>query len=70
MAKITAKTTLGDVVEKYPKAAQVLMNYGLHCIGCHIAVSETVEHGAQMHGLSEEELKKMLNEMNAAVKTA
>jgi hypothetical protein len=25
---------LGEVVYKYPESAEVLMDYGLHCVGC------------------------------------
>lgn len=65
--KIVKDMTFGNLLEKYPDAAPVLGKYGLHCIGCHIAVIETIEQGAKAHGLSDEELDKMLSEMNAAV---
>jgi len=61
---INEKMTLGEVVEKYPKTAEVMLNYGLHCIGCHVATWETIEQGAYSHGMDKKMLNKMVSEMN------
>lgn len=66
--KITGKTTLGDVVEKYPKAVEAMMKRGMHCIGCHVAFFETIEDGAKAHGMNDKEIKEMLKEMNEVIK--
>ncbi|MFH0832833.1 MAG: DUF1858 domain-containing protein [Candidatus Aenigmatarchaeota archaeon] len=66
--KITKDMMLGEVVEKYPKAAEIMMKHGLHCIGCHVAFFETVEGGAMSHGMNDKQLKEMLKAMNEAVK--
>lgn len=63
--KITRDMTFGELIQQFPDAAPVLANYGLHCIGCHIAVIETVEQGAKAHGLSEEQIDSMIEEMNS-----
>lgn len=63
---ITKDTALGEIVEKYPKAAEVFMKYGLHCIGCHVSEYETVEQGAAMHGITGAKFKKMMKELNGA----
>ncbi|MEM4268312.1 MAG: DUF1858 domain-containing protein [Candidatus Woesearchaeota archaeon] len=65
---ITRKMTLGEAVARYPKTAQVMMSYGLHCIGCHVAAWESIEDGARGHGLSEQEIDEMITEMNKAIK--
>ncbi len=64
---ITKDMTLGDVVSRYPEAAMVMVKYGLHCIGCHVAAWESIEDGARSHGISGKDLKRMLEEMNEAV---
>ncbi len=66
-AKITKDMTLGDVVTRYPESAEVMMEYGLHCIGCHVAAWESVEEGAKAHGLDDKKVKEMLDKMNKAV---
>jgi len=60
--------TMGEVVAKYPQVAPIMMRFGLHCIGCHVAAYETIEQGALGHGLYEGDLKKMLEEMNKAAR--
>ena len=64
---VNKSMTLGEVVEKFPESAEVMMNYGLHCIGCHVASWETIEQGAQAHGLSEQQIKKMVDEINQTI---
>lgn len=65
--KITKDTMLGEVASKYPGAVMVLFKHGLHCIGCHVSAYETVEQGALAHGLSDEEIIGMLDEMNKSI---
>ena len=64
--KITKDMTLGEVVTKYPKAAEVMLKQGLHCVGCHVAAYETVEQGAMAHGFDNKQIKKLLEDMNKA----
>jgi hybrid cluster-associated redox disulfide protein len=65
---INRKMTLGEAVTKYPQTGAVMMGYGLHCIGCHVAAWESIEDGAKGHGLSEQEIDEMVADMNKAVK--
>lgn len=50
--KITKDMTLGEVVQSFPQTVEVMMKYGLHCIGCHVAAWETLEQGATAHGIT------------------
>ena len=61
---ITKDTIIGDVLEINPKAAEVMFDYGLHCIGCFGGTMETVEQGAKAHGLSDEKIEEMLEKIN------
>ena len=63
MAEITKDMTFGDLLQQKPEAAGVLASYGLHCIGCHIAVFETIEQGAKAHGLSDEQITEMMSKI-------
>ena len=62
--KITKDMTLGEIAAEYPEAVDVLLKYGLHCIGCHVAAWETLEQGAMAHGLYGGKFDKLLNELN------
>ncbi len=59
--------TIGDVVEKYPETADVMLGYGLHCVGCAVNPYETIEQGAMGHGMSKETIDQMLADINLAV---
>jgi len=65
---VTKDMTLGDVITKHPEAAEVMIKFGLHCVGCHVAAWETIEQGAKSHGMSDKDLEKMVREINDAVK--
>ena len=46
--KITADTKIFDALEINPKAGEILMNYGMHCLGCALAHGETVGEAAEI----------------------
>jgi hybrid cluster-associated redox disulfide protein len=69
-AKISKETPLGELVRDFPQAVPIMLEKGMHCIGCHVAAFETIEQGAKAHGMSEKEIEKLVSEMNKAVKKA
>lgn len=69
LAKVTGDMNLADVVWKYPKAAEVLMDYGLHCVGCAANSLDTVEMGAKLHGMPNEEIAEMIDRINEVIST-
>ena len=58
---ITKDTLIIDVVEANENAPEILLSYGMHCLGCAIAHGETVEQAAAAHGIDLEELLASLN---------
>lgn len=63
--KIKVSMTIAEVVSRWPKTIKVFMKHGMSCIGCPIAMNETIAQGAGAHGIN---LKKMLDELNKAAK--
>ncbi|MBP5307759.1 MAG: DUF1858 domain-containing protein [Clostridia bacterium] len=59
--KITENTVIADVIRINPNAGEILMSYGMHCLGCAIAHGETVGQAAEVHGA---DLNAMLEELN------
>ena len=59
---ITKDQTIGQVLQVNPKAAQILMNFGMGCLGCPSATMETLEQACYIHGLELEEVLNKLNE--------
>ncbi|HLC93414.1 MAG TPA: DUF1858 domain-containing protein [Patescibacteria group bacterium] len=64
---ITKDMNLADVVFKYPEAAEVLLDYGLHCVGCIASSFDTIEAGAKVHGMSDDEVHEMIERINEVV---
>jgi len=64
MTKITKKMEIMDVVQKYPKAADVFIENGMHCLGCAAAHFENIEEGCLAHGIDAD---KIVDELNKVV---
>ena len=47
--------------EKANELAQVLVDAGMHCLGCLAAHGETLEQAAAVHGIDADELVAKLN---------
>jgi len=67
MPKIKRDQNLGEIAAKHPEAAKVMLEYGLHCVGCFANQFDSVEVGAKLHGMSDEEVDEMLEEINRSV---
>ena len=59
---ITKDMTVGEIVNTNPKAAEVLMSFGMGCLGCPSAQVETIEQACEVHGLKLEDVLAALNE--------
>ena len=68
MVKIKKTDNLAEVVFKYPQVVEVLIDYGLHCVGCVAATYDSIEAGAKIHGMSDDEIKEMLVRVNEVIK--
>ncbi|WP_088226912.1 DUF1858 domain-containing protein [Desulfosporosinus sp. FKB] len=62
---ITGDMSITEIVEKYPKTADILLSYGMHCFGCMAARFENLEQGALAHGI---DVPRLLKDLNEAVK--
>ena len=65
MQNITPDMTIHAVLTAYPATAEVFLSFGMHCLGCPGARSETVAMAAPKHGV---DLAVMLEKLNAAAK--
>ena len=67
LVKITKDMNLGEVVYKYPESAEVLTDYGLHCVGCFANAFDSIEAGAKIHGMSDDEIEEMVERVNEVI---
>ena len=59
--EITKGTTMGEMLAYDEKIAYILMQEGMHCIGCPSAQAESLEEAALVHGLDPDVLVARLN---------
>ena len=60
MAEITKNTTIGEALRITPNIAPILMEIGMHCLGCPSAQGETLEEAAMVHGLDADVLMEKI----------
>ena len=65
LSPVTKDILMGELVDKYPQASEILMKYGFHCLGCMISPYESLEAGAAVHGIP---LNRVLKEINESIK--
>ena len=56
MAEITKDMTIGEILRTNPDVAPILMNAGMHCLGCPSAQGESLEEAAMVHGMNIDDL--------------
>ena len=59
--KITKDMLIGDIIRSHPEAIEVLLRYGMSCIGWPGSQMESLEEAAMVHGLNVEGLMNELN---------
>ena len=54
-------TKIGELLEKAPERAEILLDMGMHCLGCPASQMETLEEACMVHGIDVEEVVAKLN---------
>ena len=62
MTKVTKDMNIGEILRIDMNIGQILMNAGLHCLGCPSAQGETLEEAGMVHGMN---VDNLINEINA-----
>ncbi len=61
MADITKEMTIGEILRAYPDAAPILMEAGMHCLGCPSAQGESLEEAVMVHGMEINDIMEKLS---------
>ena len=61
MARVTKDTMIGDLLQIDQNVAPLLLNIGMHCLGCPSSQVETIEEAAMVHGLDPDDLVVEIN---------
>lgn len=52
---------IGEILEKAPEKANILLSIGMHCLGCPASQIETLEEACTVHGI---DVNEVLDELN------
>ena len=59
--KFNKDTKIGELLEQAPEKAEILLNMGMHCLGCPASQMETLEEACDVHGIDVEDVLEKLN---------
>ena len=54
--EITKDMTIGEILVNKPEVAPILMEMGMHCLGCPASQGESLEDAAAVHGMDIDDL--------------
>ena len=60
--QVTKDMTFGELLMMDRSAGAILMQNGMHCVGCPSAAGETLEEASMVHGM---DIDKLLSDINA-----
>ena len=63
--QITKETLIGEALEINSGIAPILMEIGMHCLGCPASQAESIADACMVHGVDPDELVKKINDFLA-----
>jgi hybrid cluster-associated redox disulfide protein len=60
---VTKEMTIGEILVTAPEVAPVLMEAGMHCLGCPASQAESLEEAAMVHGIDVDELMERIKSL-------
>ena len=61
MAKVVKETIMGDLLKSNPEVVPILLNAGMHCIGCPSSIGESLDEACLVHGIDVDDLVTEIN---------
>ncbi len=58
---ITKDMTIGQILRMDMNVVPILLDAGMHCVGCPSAQGESIEQAAMVHGIDPEDLVAKIN---------
>lgn len=62
MAKISKDMLIGELIQIDQGIIPILLNAGMHCVGCPSAQGESLAEAAMVHGIDADELETAIND--------
>ncbi len=61
MAQVSKDTMIGELLQIDQNVAPLLLNIGMHCLGCPSSQMETIGEAAMVHGIDADTLVDEIN---------
>ena len=65
MAQVNKTTLIGELLQIDQNIAPILLNIGMHCLGCPSSQMETIEEAAMVYGIDPDALVNEINDFLA-----
>ena len=65
MAQVTKETMIGELLQIDENVAPILLEIGMHCLGCPSSQMESLEEAAMVHGIDPDALVNRINDFLA-----
>lgn len=65
MAEVTKDTLIGEALMMDKGIAAILMQNGMHCVGCPSSAGESLAEASMVHGMNTD---KLISDINAYLK--
>ena len=65
MAEVTKSTLIGEALMIDKGVAAILMQNGMHCVGCPSSAGEPLEEASMVHGM---DVNQLITDINAYLK--
>lgn len=62
MAKVSKDMIIGQIIQIDQGLIPILLNAGMHCLGCPSSQAESLEEACMVHGM---DVDALVNELNA-----
>ena len=63
--QVTKSTMIGELLQINENIAPLLLNIGMHCLGCPSSQMESIEEAAMVHGIQPDDLVAQINDFLA-----
>lgn len=60
MTGVTKNMTIGEILVSAPDCIPILIEAGMHCLGCPASQMETLEEAAEVHGIDIDSLMEAI----------
>ncbi len=61
MAQVGKDILIGELLQINAGVVPILMEAGMHCVGCPASQGESIEEAALVHGINPDELVEQIN---------